>query len=138
MRVILSCACKYFPVAEEIFAPYRAFVLKGFSPPITTTGCFRQRSSSGCIGMKSPGWAGTVTNSIEHPEREIGLATCAGSKVSSFMGGIRAGLNAVTALGHPSRISVSSGSKAFAPTAALPHCVEEWPPHGSPLVNDLC
>jgi Ca2+/Na+ antiporter len=57
--------------------------------------------------MKSLRWDGTVTRTIKHPERKIGLATCAGSKVSSFMGGIGTDLNAITAPGQPSRISVS-------------------------------
>jgi hypothetical protein len=107
MRVIFSRACIYFLVAEEMFTPHRAHAPKDLSPLISTTEYFRQRSSSGCIGMKSPGWDRSVTNTIKHPQREIRPATCDGGKVSSFAGGIGAGLNAITALGHPSRISVS-------------------------------
>ncbi len=90
-----------------------------FPQRITATDRCRQHSSSDCIGMRSPGWTGTTTHTIKHAEREIGLATCAGSGFSSSVGRIGADSHAVKTPGHPSQISQRRRQRPLSPHRAI-------------------
>ena len=69
--------------------------------------------------MRSPGWTGTVTHTIKHTEREIGLTTRSGSGFSSSVGRIGADSHAVKTPGHPSQISQRRRQRSLSPHHAI-------------------